>query len=376
MPLSNSTTPPCSPNSNPSDPAAMKAAILGLSHPHSRILLTTLESLAEITEIVLWDADPAAVAQPSLPANCKVTQITADLAAILAQPDLVFALVCARHNEAAAISHRVLAAGKHLLAEKPVGLTSAEILALQDAAASAGLVAGVLYPRRAHPCMIAARQLVQMGTLGRLLTLESRFLTTQVKFRDPESWLFRRGQAGGGILLWLGCHCLDLLHHVSGEEITEVGALLATRSGEAIDVDDTVALALRFSSGAIGTFHAGYTLAYSGAGYVNAAGYDSYLAFNGREGRVVWPDLNPSLHIESPPAAGRPAIREEKFETAASTSYGGASGEDFFRQFLAAMQGRGSPPTTLADAVRTARIIEAAEESSRTGRFVKVAGSR
>lgn len=351
----------------------MKAAILGLTHPHSGILLKTLENLPEITGIVLWDADPVVESRPVLPPSRKVIRIASELATALAEPGLVFAIVCLRNDEAAAVSLQVLAAGKHLLAEKPVGLTSAEIRKVQAAAVQAGRVAGVLYTRRAHPCAVAARQLVQTGALGSLLSFESRFLTTQVKFRQPESWLFRRSQAGGGMLLWLGCHCLDLLHHVSGEEITEVGALLATRSGEAIDVDDTVALALRFGSGAIGTFHAGYTLAYSGAGYVNAAGYDSYLAFNGRDGRVVWPDLNPGLHIESPPAVGRPAIREEKFALPASTSYGGASGEDFFRQFFAAMQGRGAAPTTLADAVRTARIIEAAEESSRTGRFIPVA---
>ncbi|MEO6873984.1 MAG: Gfo/Idh/MocA family oxidoreductase, partial [Opitutaceae bacterium] len=260
---------------------------------------------------------------------------------------------------------------KHLIAEKPVGLTSAEIISVQRAADRAGLVAGVLYPRRFHPCIIAARRLVQAGALGVPLSAEARFLTTQVKFRQPESWLFRRSQAGGGILLWLGCHCLDLLHYVTGDEITDVGALLATRSGEAIDVEDTVALALKFRSGAIGTFHAGYTLAFSGEGYVNLAGYDSYLGFNGRSGRIVWPDLNPHLLIESSRTGASPA-REEFFAAPQSTSYGGAGGEDFFRQFFAAMQGKGSPPTTLADAVRTARIIEAAEQSASSGRFIPV----
>ena len=350
----------------------MKAAILGLTHPHSGILLKTLENLSEITEIVLWDADPVIETHPVLPASRKVTRVTSDLTAALAEPGLVFAIVCVRNDQAAAVSQQVLAAGKHLLTEKPGGLTSAEILALQHLATKTGLVAGVLYTRRTHPCVVAARQLVQSGALGSLFSIEARFLTTQVRFRQPGSWLFRRSQAGGGILLWLGCHCLDLMHHVSGDEITEIGALLATRSGEAIDVDDTIALALKFRSGAIGTFHAGYTLAYSGEGYVNQAGYDSYLGFNGRTGRIVWPDLTPRLQIEAPTAPGQSPTREQIFTLPASTSYGGAGGEDFFRQFFVALQGRSAAPTTLADALRTARVIEAAEESSRTGRFVRV----
>ena len=351
----------------------MKAALLGLDHPHSGILLTTLTNLPEITSISLWDADPAVVAARStMTSHPKITQITWDLDTILAQPDLVFAIVCVRNDHAAVVTHQVFTARKHALCEKPVGLSSHEIAELQGAAERAGVVASVLYPRRAHPCVVAARTLVQAKALGPLFSMEVRFLTTQVKFRDPASWLFNRSQAGGGILLWLGCHCLDLLHYVTDDEITEVGAFVATRSGETIDVEDTAALALKFRSGAIGTFHAGYTLAYSGEGYVNLSGYDSYLAFNGRKGRVVWPDLKPRLLIESPPEPGQSAAREETFTVPASSSYGGQGGEDFFRQFFSAIQGTGSSPTTLQDALRTARIIEAAEESARAGRIVRL----
>ena len=350
----------------------MKIALLGLTHPHAGILLTTLENLPEITAVVLWDEDANVVEKPPLPASRKVVRISSHLEEILSDHDLVAAIVCVRTDQAAPLAHHVIAAGKHLLAEKPVGLTWREIQALQQAADRAGVIASVLYTRRNHPCAVAARQLIQTGELGPLFTIESRFLTTQVKYRHPSSWLFRRDQSAGGILVWLGCHCLDLMHHLTGDEIIEVGAQLATRSGESIDVEDTAVLALKFRSGALGTFHAGYTLAYSGAGYVNLAGYDSYLAFNGRHGRVVWPDLNPRLQIESPPRPGRAAVREETFQLRPSTSYGGAGGEDFVRAFIAATQQRGAPPTTLADAVRTARVIEAAEESARTRRFVAI----
>ena len=95
----------------------MKVALLGLTHPHSGILLSTLENLPEITSICLWDPEVAVVTKPTLPASRKVTQITSDLEKILAQPDLIFALVCIRSDQTAAIAHRVVAAGKHLLVE-------------------------------------------------------------------------------------------------------------------------------------------------------------------------------------------------------------------------------------------------------------------
>jgi predicted dehydrogenase len=220
--------------------------------------------------------------------------------------------------------------------------------------------------------MVVARKMLREGAIGKLTSMETRFLTTQVRFRNPKHWLFQRHYSGGGILLWLGCHCLDLLYHVPDDEITEVTGFLATQSGESIDVEDTATLALKFRSGATGTFHASYSLAFSGQGYVNAKGYDSYLGFNGQRGRVVWPNLDPVLQIEAPPRTGQSAIRQESFTLPESNSYGGVFGEVFIRWFIAATQGRAAPPATLADALRTARVIEAAELSAQTGRAVKV----
>lgn len=343
----------------------MHAALLGLSHPHSGALLATLENLRAIRRVTLWDADPrAAEKNRALPRSRKAVLVTADLDAALAACD--FAIVCVRHDQAAALARRVLTAGKHLLAEKPVALASAEIAALHGTATRAGLVASVLYPRRAHPCAEAMRR--HAADLGPLLSLEARFLATQVRFRDPRSWLFRRRESGGGILLWLGCHYLDLLHYTSGDEIVGVATRLATRSGEQIDVEDTAALALEFRSGAVGTFHASYALAFSGGGYLNAAGYDAYLALNGRAGRLVWPGLAPRLHVELP--AG---VRERNFRVGETDSYGGAPGESFVRQFIAAVRDECTPPTTLLDAARTARLVEAAEWSAHTGRCRRIA---
>ncbi|MBL9215101.1 MAG: Gfo/Idh/MocA family oxidoreductase [Opitutaceae bacterium] len=349
-------------------PARLNCALLGLTHPHSGALLQTLTNLPEIGRVSLWEDAPGAGRSPAIPASRKVALVTRDAEAALAACD--FAIVCVRNDRAAALAHRVLAAGRHLLAEKPGGLTAAEIAGVKRAADRAGLLASVLYARRAHPLVAAARDILASGALGPLLSLEARFLTTQVRFRDPRSWLFRRRLAGGGILSWLGCHCIDLLQYVPADRITAVSACAARRSGERIDVEDSAALALRFASGAVGTLHVGYTLAFSGGGYLNPAGNDAYFACNGREGRVVWPVLtDPRLRIESP---GRRPIRERTFRLRATSSYGGVSGERFLRQYAQALCGRAALPATLADAVSTARVIEAAYASSRTGRTVAV----
>jgi len=212
---------------------------------------------------------------------------------------------------------------------------------------------------------------VQQGRIGPLLSLEGRFLATQVRFRDPKSWLFSRAKAGGGILSWLGSHYLDLLCYVSGDEIAAVAAFTARRSGEKIDVEDSAALALRFRSGAVGTLHVGYTLAHAGSGYLNPTGNDGYMACNGQLGRAVWPDMKVArLHLEG---TGRAPVRTEEFKLRPSNSYSGAGGEDFLREFMLAVRDRGPMPASLADALRTARVLEAAYRSASNGRMVKVA---
>jgi predicted dehydrogenase len=213
-----------------------------------------------------------------------------------------------------------------------------------------------------------ARRRVAAGLLGRLLTVEARMITTQVRFRDPASWLFQRSAAGGGILTWLGCHYLDLIPHLLGDDITAVSAQLGTFSGEAIDVEDAASLTLRFKSGAIGTFHAGYLLAGRGTGYRNPAGFDNYLACNGRDGRIVWRGVTSrSLHIESTPAhSGLPTLQRLRYRLKKTDSYGGAVGEAFLRQFLAALRAEADLPATLGDALRAILVVEAAQRSAAT----------
>jgi len=351
--------------------ASLKAALLGLSHPHSEPHLATLQNLPEVAEIVVWDEKlDRRRHRPLLQSASKISFCTDDLGSVLGRGDVDFAILCVPTDVAAGIACRVVAAGIHLMAEKPGGLNPAEIRKVIRTAARSGAATGVLYANRSNPAIAEARRLVRSGAIGEILSMEVRMITTQVRFRDPRSWLFQRRRAGGGVLTWLGCHLFDLLRHVSGDEIVSVCAQLATRSGEKIDVEDVAALALRFRSGAVGTFHADYALAFAGAGYLNAGGNDIYVAWTGRGGRVVWPDRL-RLHIESQVERGSP-IREKLYKVRHSSSYGGSAGEAFLRQFIAAFRDGAEPGPTLEDALRTAEIIQAAHRSAQAGREVTI----
>ena len=354
----------------------IKAALLGIEHPHSLAHLRTLQALPEISEILLWDESQAALDGAVAKQPAKVSATFTNLDQLLADKELFFVIAAIRNDLGPDVFIRTLEAGKHLMAEKPIGRTAADTERVIAVAQRTGAQLGVCYQNRTLPAVQLMRKLVSDGLLGPLISVEMRMITTRVAARNPKNWLFKNAQSGGGILSWLGCHYLDMMRYVTGDEIVSVSAEVATRSGEAIDVEDVATLALRFRSGAVGSFHAGYMMALSGGGYHNKAGYDTYGGFNGQLGRITWssPSSPIKLAVESiHPAWAAAPQRLFDLPLAESPAYGGVSGEQFLRAFIQAAQGEGQPWTTGHDALQVARIVDAAYESSRTGRRIEVA---
>lgn len=351
------------------------AALLGLSHPHALAHLRTLQTVPEVASITLWDEDEALLGSTLENQGEKVSATTTDLASVLAEEQILFAVAALRNDLGPPIFTRALEAGKHVITDKPIGKTAVESAEVAAVAKRAGCKLGVFYQNRALPPIQDARRIVEQGLIGELVSVEMRMVTTQVQVRDPSHWLFNMDKAGGGILSWLGCHYIDQILNVTQDEIVSVAAQVATRSGEDIDVEDVAAVTLGFASGAVGTFHAGYMLAMSGGGYHNAGGYDTYVGVNGRLGRITYSSNGTpsSIEVESahPSWASAPR-RTFDYTFGDSPAYGGASGEKFMRAFIEACQGNGEPLATGEDAVRVAKVVDAAYESSRSGRRVEI----
>lgn len=352
----------------------MKAALLGAGEPHFSGHLKTLQVLPEVDTITVWGSNPEALV--ALRGEDKVESLHNSLDDLLAEEDLFFAIATMRNDLKPAIFERLLGAGIHLMAEKPIATTAAAVAGLVTQAAKAGLVLGTCYQNRYHPLIRDVRQMVADGVVGDLMSIEMRMLTTQPKFRDPNSWLFRQETAGGGMLAWLGCHYIDLVRYLSGDEIVAVSAEVATRSGAPIEVEDIAILSMRLGSGAIASLHTGYTLSLKGEAYGTTPSYDTYIGINGRHGRMYWnadgaPDR---LYVEStqPQRAAVP-VQTRDYKVGQSPAYGGVYGEAFLRDFILAAQGKAQVPASGRDALQVARVIDAAYESSRTGRRIDIA---
>lgn len=166
----------------------------------------------------------------------------------------------------------VLAAGKHVLCEKPLATTAADARAMAEAAARAGVVNMVNLTYRNVPALQQAAQMVAGGALGPLRHFEASYLQswlTQPAWGDWKTepqWLWRLSTTHGskGVLGDVGIHILDFASFVAGQSVSEMACQLTTfdkapggRIGEyVLDANDSAVMQLRLAGGALGVVHA------------------------------------------------------------------------------------------------------------------------
>jgi predicted dehydrogenase len=162
-----------------------------------------------------------------------------------------------------------LAAGKHVLCEKPLATTAAHADEMAAAAAKAGVVNMVNLSYRNVPALQKAAQMVREGAIGTIRHFEASYLQswlTQPAWGhwDRESqWLWRLSTAHGskGVLGDVGIHILDFATFIAGMEAVGVSCLLQTfdkapggRIGDyVLDANDSATMQLRLANGALGT---------------------------------------------------------------------------------------------------------------------------
>jgi predicted dehydrogenase len=348
------------------------------THPHTIMHAATLRLLDDVTEVHLCPLegdDPApvgaAIGEKARPAVSLDT-----LLGITSQVDALF--VSVPNSLCPEILERAVQAGKPVLFEKPGATSAATLWRLAAQARARDLTLGTILPWRYHPISQQVRALVEAGALGRLLAVEARMITSQVRYRDPSHWLFNPEVAGSGILSWLGVHWLDLLVYLTGQRVRRVTALAGSVNPEEVAVEDAACLALQYEDGTLGTLQAGYLLPGSASGYSGAA-YDNFLALRGYEGWVTWPmTASPGTYTHLSMAPGRESkgAEERRVETPPSAAYSGAHGLEFVRDFLHAARAGKPAPCPIEDMAHVLNVVEAALTAAKTGQTQLVGGPK
>ncbi|RZQ64445.1 Gfo/Idh/MocA family oxidoreductase [Amycolatopsis suaedae] len=220
--------------------------------------------------------------------------VETDWRALVDRDDVDLVDICTPGDSHCDIAIAALAAGKHVLCEKPLANTLEEaerMAAAAREAAAAGVRSMVAFNYRRVPALAHARKLVAEGVLGEIRHVRAVYLQDWLSDeRAPMSWRLRKETAGSGALGDLGAHIVDAAQFVTGDLVTGVSALTNTFVHERPDggggtgevtVDDCALFLGRLSSGAVASFEATrYALGRKNAMRLEINGSRGSLAFD------------------------------------------------------------------------------------------------
>jgi predicted dehydrogenase len=322
---------------------------------------------------------------------------TDDWRAVVADPRVDAVSVTTPNFLHREVGAAVVAAGKHLWIEKPVGLTADDARAVADAADVAGVRSAVGFTYRHVPAVALAREMVLAGEIGRVTHARFRFLSDYAAAPDGAlTWRYLRARGGNGVLGDLGSHAVDLVRHLLGEVdavVAETAVFVPERpvpagptSGHArgtggpvglVENEDFVSALLRTQSGARVSLEASRVA----VGEQNNYGFEVH----GTTGAVFWDfrrmgelGISSGGRVQDQPVStlfvGPGAGQYAAFQPGAANSM---SFDDlkvveawsFLGSVAGTPQGDGA---TLTDAVRSAEVLEAMAGSAAVGGWVVV----
>jgi predicted dehydrogenase len=266
------------------------------------------------------------------------------------------------HRKAVELAAR---AGKAVLCTKPLARTGAESRRMLETVEQAGVFAGYLEDLVYTPKTLKALETVRSGALGRILWVRSR----EAHSGPHSAWFWDRTQAGGGAIVDLGCHCIEIIRSFVGKEVYPREVLCwADTLAHPVESEDNSVTLIRFDGGALGQFEVSWTF---------RGGMDLRDEVSGTEG-TIW--LNHFLRtgFEVYSSKGGSGYVAEKAEAEAGWTFPvgdeveelgfGRMFDDMFRSLEAGK----SPRETFYDGYVVNAVIDACYRSAESKRWEPV----
>src|SRR4051795_1505311 len=273
--------------------AVIGAGMAGRAHAAGYRTAATLygPGLPELRLVAVADANPELAESAARRFGYQRSETSWEAVAEATDVDVVSVVVANTLNRE--IVEGLLAAGKHVLCEKPLAPSVADAEAMVAAAAATDRLACVGFTFRRSPAIAAVRDLVRSGSLGRPLQLEGRYWCDYAADPDgPISWRYKGGP-GSGALADIGSHIVDLAEFLCGPVQSVRGAVLSTVVGERavprgavvghgkaelsdvrepVENEDVVSFTARLASGATATL----TASRVSFGHANSLGFELF----------------------------------------------------------------------------------------------------
>lgn len=261
----------------------------------------------------------------------------------------------------------LLAAGKHILCEKPLATNARQAQEMADAAARAGVVNMVNLSYRNVPALQQAAKMVRSGAIGTVRHFEASYLQSWLTqgawgdWKTESQWLWRLSTAHGskGVLGDVGIHILDFATFIAGQGAAEISCLLKTfdkadggRIGDyTLDANDSATMQLRLAGGALGVVSA----TRFASGHMNDLRLRIYGDLGGLE-----------VRFENEISALRACLGAD-ITTATWQDIDCPTLPSIYERFAAAIQGTGAAEPTFARGAELQRMLDGAEASAAKG---------
>ena len=323
---------------------------------------------------ISWKARSPAIAAAENAAHVMVTDIREGLAKglaseygvpwttnvdeLLANPEVEAVYISVPHYLHAPLAIKALNAGKHVLVEKPITTRLEDADAMIAKAKAKGLTLSVAFDAQVNPTTVALRQRIARGMLGKITGTrivyrgDKRFSYWQGGYtqRVKDDWRISKEKAGGGPMIMNTIHDINTLRFLTGLEAIRVyaeGDTFATP----VEVEDYIAVTIRYNNGAIGTLEAACTLPGGDPkGAVNRIYGDKGQVILGRQPQVyvreAWEDVPGGQWWELPP------VQDSRRR------------ENMMEKFAEAVLSGSEPPVTGWDGRQALEIVVAAYTSA------------
>jgi len=380
--------------------ALIGTAFMGRAHSHAwRTAPRFFDLPMQVHRRVIAgrDADRTAAAASEL----GWAEAATDWRSIVERDDIDLIDICTPGDTHEEIAVAALAAGKHVLCEKPLANSLAEAERMADAARAASALSMCGYSYRRTPALAFARRLVADGRIGAIRHIRAQYLQDWLSDADaPLTWRLDKTKAGSGALGDIGAHSIDAAQWVSGLDIVDVSARLRTfvttrptlteqiglgGRGDAdaergpVTVDDAAAFTARFEGDALGVFEASRMA----LGRRNA----NRLEINGELGSIAFDfeRMNELEFYDAADAAGEQGFRriqvtepEHPYAAAWWPAGHGLGYEHVFTHqvvdLVRAIAAGEQPTPSFDDALQVQRVLDAVERSATTGSRVTAVG--
>jgi predicted dehydrogenase len=295
----------------------------------------------------------------------NIPRWSTDLTEAINDPEtdvVVIGLPNNQHEEAVRLAAQ---AGKAVLCTKPLARTAAEAKRMLEAVEAAGVFHGYLEDLVYTPKTLKALKSVQNGALGKVLWARSR----ETHPGPHSDWFWNKEISGGGAIVDLGCHCIEISRNFIGKEVQPVEVMCwADTQVHPIEAEDHAIGLVRYANGAIGQFE---------VSWVFRGGMDLRDEVSGTEG-TIW--LNHWLRtgFEVFTAKGEQGYVSEKSESEKGWLFpvgdevGGLGYQEMFNDMLNCLDSGQTPLETFYDGYVVNAVIDAAYRSAESKRWEPV----